>query len=693
MLKTVSIANSNYVKRFRREATAVAKLKHPNIIRILDTSGNEESFFIAMEFIPGGTVRDQLETGPLSRNEAMHITRNIGAALTYAHQQGIIHRDVNPNNILLDTTEDMVRPVLSDFGLIKVLAGDDYTQTQSNTILGTIDYMAPEQWKQKIPTPATDVYALALTFFEMMSGQRPFASNSPLELMDKHASEPLPPLSSVAPGVGPFFDEVLLKAAAKDPSDRFNTVADFIEALEIANGQAEETERSEKEDKAAKVVEAARSYVQGVRYDSDRALAMVEAALEICAGYPDALRLRGSIRLQQGEIEKALEDYKQGYEQVGDPASDVGVEYLQTLSQTAESFWQGQMYRDAVKHYEAIKDILSDKDYEAEPVREFWQMARTRLIEYHCRAGEAAYDTAAPENINESIHTLDRGIKLLQALKADSEYHDLREKRRLLQVRKYQSIIHDVEASIREIDTQDSKIRVSDETIFQHYLTIDEAYQALIELEPGNNEWPEQRREKLRDQSKRRCLFAIRASRRLEPDYEAALRHYKALLDIEQTKYPGIAQELDIDLNERITALQKKADHDGKYNEIQKLIADGDLLKALERLDQEFIQEGNYEHRDVIRLFWGLIYAKQHEGAFPPEWESLSGFQSLSNRLVRTERMQIQQLKDKLEPWSQSKILKTVDQGNKTLGTCEDEITSIEALTQRGCGAWCGRAT
>jgi hypothetical protein len=175
-------------------------------------------------------------------------------------------------------------------------------------------------------------------------------------------------------------------------------------------------------------------------------------------------------------------------------------------------------------------------------------------------------------------------------------------------------------------------------------------------------------------------MFAIWALEKPEPDYEAGLRHYKALLDIERTKYPGIAQELNLDLDEKIAELQAKVDYDGKYNEILRLIDSQHYLRALEHIDQEFIQAGNYEHRDVARWLWGLVYAKRHEGSLPPEWDSLSGFDALSRRLVRGERARIQRLKDRLAPWSQSRILETIRNRTKELGGYEEQVKGMEAL-------------
>jgi tRNA A-37 threonylcarbamoyl transferase component Bud32 len=681
VLKPDSISDRNQVERFKQEALAISRLEHPNIIRILETGGDEETLYITMEYVPGGTLCDRLKSGTLSRDEAVHIIRHIGDALALAHKSGIVHRDIKPANILLDTSQDPVRPVLTDFGLVKVLTGDDFKKIQSTTIMGTLDYMAPEQWRQETPTPATDIYALALTFFEMLAGQRPFAREaSYYDLMNKHLKEPLPRLSGVATEVGPFFDQVLLQAAAKEPSERFASMADFIAAIETANQLAEDAERIEQEIQAAKMVEVARDYIQRGRYDPDKALSMIEIALEMCSGYIDALRLRAGIRLEQEQYEAALDDYQQAYKQVGDPTSEIGVEYLGALSQVADTYWQGQMYPEAVAYYEQIRTILDGKDHEESSLRAIWGRVQERLVEYHHLEGDTAYAAGEPKDIDQAIRSLDQRIEALVALGADNESQLLADKLKLLRVKKYEDVIVDAQAAIDQIHARPSVATSCDEGFFQHYMAIDEAYQGLAELEPENKEWREKRRQKLMERVEVRQACATKALERPEPDYEVALRHYRAIQDIEETKYPGIAQQLSLNLDERIAELEAKADFDGKYNEIMKLRDSGDYLKALERLDQEFIRTGNYEHRQAARWLWGLVYAKCHDGNYPPEFESLSSFDVLSQRLVRLERTRIQGLRGRLEPWSQPRILETIRDENQALKGYEEQVTGIEAL-------------
>ncbi len=278
--------------RFQREIETVASLNHRNIIRIFDTGqfetvetvngqnvpnkpdtdeirgrlakiwsglrrktnelptdSNDDVAvasrtttvpFFTMEYVPGGTLRERLEEiSRLSKEEALALIKEIGAALTYAHKQGIIHRDVNPNNILLDFNEQPTRPILTDFGLVKPISTEGDNLTMTVGLIGTFHYYAPEQWSRGMLTPATDLYALAITFFEIVSGQRPFKGDI-FHLRDMHLNEPLPLLSSFNPEIGPFFDDALSKATAKEPSERYATIAAFIEALEQANQKADD---------------------------------------------------------------------------------------------------------------------------------------------------------------------------------------------------------------------------------------------------------------------------------------------------------------------------------------------------------------------------------------------------------------------------------------------------------------------
>ncbi len=425
------------IERFERESAAVTKLDHPNIIHIREAGRSRASWgdtlFIAMEYIAGGTLQRKLKTeGSLPRDEAVEIVKQIGLALNYAHEQGIIHRDIKPGNILLDTSQEAVHPVLTDFGLVKELSGDDEGHTSAP--LGTPRYMTPEQlapkrWKQVTPTPATDIYALAITFFEMLTGQHPFDADSDHKLTDaefaeKHLNEPLPSLSRIKPEVGLFFDSVLRKATAKNPADRYEDVMQFVTALETANNEANRS-------RAARLVDVARDYA--LDGDSDIALDMIDRALEFSPGYGDALRLKGKINFEQGQIQTTLENYRQAFEQDRDPDSEAGHDYLGILKHAARDAWQQAAYQEAVTHYGAIKQILDEGRIKGVPVQ-IWAEAWQAFAAKHHQAGLEAYTEGSPDNIDEAIGTLKCEIEALKGLEAEQESQDLQEKLRDLQV-------------------------------------------------------------------------------------------------------------------------------------------------------------------------------------------------------------------------------------------------------------------
>lgn len=218
-----------FLERFRQEAVAIAQLRHPHILTVYDYGEEKGTTFIVYEYIPGGTLRDQL-CRPLPPDYALSILRLIASALDYAHARGILHQDVKPSNILL-TPEGT--PVLADFGLAKIL--ERSTQlTQSGTTVSTPEYMAPEQATDGETGPATDVYSLGVILYEMLVGQVPFTADTPMAVVLMHLHHPLPLPRSKNPNLSPEVEAVLLKALAKEPRDRFQSAGELMRALEAA---------------------------------------------------------------------------------------------------------------------------------------------------------------------------------------------------------------------------------------------------------------------------------------------------------------------------------------------------------------------------------------------------------------------------------------------------------------------------
>ncbi|GCE17090.1 serine/threonine protein kinase [Dictyobacter kobayashii] len=222
------------IDSFRNEALVIAHLIHPNIIRVLDFGVDEATPFLVMEYAPGGTLRQQVLKGSrLAPTTFMPYVRQVAAALQYAHEQKLIHRDVKPQNMLLAQHGEVK---LSDFGIALIEQNSQSQQTEE-AVIGTIAYMSPEQLQGKA-RPASDQYSLAIVIYEWLTGNRPFVGSS-VELITQHLTAPPPPIDERALNIPHAFTEVLFKALAKDPHDRFPSVQAFANALEQTVGSGE----------------------------------------------------------------------------------------------------------------------------------------------------------------------------------------------------------------------------------------------------------------------------------------------------------------------------------------------------------------------------------------------------------------------------------------------------------------------
>ncbi|HEU5066311.1 MAG TPA: serine/threonine-protein kinase [Gaiellaceae bacterium] len=208
-------------QRFTREALAAARLSaEPNTVTIFDVGEWHDRPFIVMEHLDGGSLEDRLQAGGRpSTEEALAWLGQAAAALDAAHRHGVVHRDVKPGNLLLDAGDGLR---VADFGIASAAGLDSLTMT--GTVLGTAGYLSPEQAQGERATPASDRYALGVVAYELLSGHRPFESESPTAEAAAHVNAEVPPLS-------PQLDPVFQRALAKDPSDRFETASQFVAAL------------------------------------------------------------------------------------------------------------------------------------------------------------------------------------------------------------------------------------------------------------------------------------------------------------------------------------------------------------------------------------------------------------------------------------------------------------------------------
>jgi serine/threonine-protein kinase len=217
-----------FLARFRREAQAAASLSHPNIVGVFDTGSEGDTWFIVMEYIDGRTLKDIIRAeGALYWARAAEVAADVAGALAVAHARGIVHRDVKPGNVML-TTEGKVK--VMDFGIARATAVPSITQTSA--VVGTAQYIAPEQAQGLEVDARSDVYALGCCLYEMVTGQVPFTGPTPVAIAYRHVREDPTPPRALNPDVPVPLERVCLKAMAKRPEDRYQTAAELQRDLE-----------------------------------------------------------------------------------------------------------------------------------------------------------------------------------------------------------------------------------------------------------------------------------------------------------------------------------------------------------------------------------------------------------------------------------------------------------------------------
>ncbi|MEI4768622.1 Stk1 family PASTA domain-containing Ser/Thr kinase [Psychrobacillus sp. FJAT-51614] len=217
-------------RRFQREALSATSLTHPNIVNIYDVGEDEDIHYIVMEYVKGETLKQYIQrNAPVSPARTITIMRQLTSAIAIAHNNHIIHRDIKPQNILLDE-EGKVK--VTDFGIAMALSATSYTQT--NSVLGTVHYLSPEQARGGTATNRSDIYALGIVLFELLTGQLPFSGESAVSIALKHLQAETPSIRSIIPSIPQSLENVVLKATAKDPNNRYNTAEEMEEDLATA---------------------------------------------------------------------------------------------------------------------------------------------------------------------------------------------------------------------------------------------------------------------------------------------------------------------------------------------------------------------------------------------------------------------------------------------------------------------------
>ena len=244
VLRPVLAADEKIVARFSREARAASRISHPNALSVTDFGEDESGHvFLVMEFLSGRTLKQLIrDEGPLQLPRVVDITRQIGDALNAAHTQGVVHRDLKSDNImLLDTLGGDYAKVL-DFGIAKINEPDgevDTNLTAPNLVIGTPQYMSPEQCAQDSEIDArSDIYSLGVILYEMLVGHVPFSGDSPTMVMMKHLQDPVPSVLEERSDLPPLVGRVVARAMAKVPDNRYQNVAELVEDLSIASGMS-----------------------------------------------------------------------------------------------------------------------------------------------------------------------------------------------------------------------------------------------------------------------------------------------------------------------------------------------------------------------------------------------------------------------------------------------------------------------
>jgi eukaryotic-like serine/threonine-protein kinase len=334
-----------YVERFRREARAIAQLNHPNIVTVIDRGDFQGRQFIVFELVPGDNLKDVVRRyGPLPVPEALALTHQIARGLSFAHEHGIVHRDVKPQNVLLDESGSAK---VTDFGIARSLdPGDGLTQT--GTVLGTSDYVAPEQVSGRRVDARSDQYSLGALLYELLTGEVPYSADNFMAVAMRHLRDPVPSVRKRRPDVPERVDEIVAKSMAKRPEDRFPSMEVMMAALEAA--LAEETAEGEPSTEATgelpTISKPARPMSRPRRRISPLwAALLVVAAGALTVGLILANRDDGSGSPAVGKVKlTAIADY--------DPQGD-GSEHPEQVPLATDgdpsTFWTTETYRSFMK--------------------------------------------------------------------------------------------------------------------------------------------------------------------------------------------------------------------------------------------------------------------------------------------------------------------------------------------------------
>lgn len=222
--------DEKFIRRFKREALSVSNLSHPNIVEVYDVGEEDGNYYIVMEYIEGKTLKQLLQKrGALTLNEVIDIMAQLTDGLAHAHEAYIIHRDIKPQNIMI---EDNGLVKITDFGIAMALNSTQLTQT--NSVMGSVHYLPPEQANGKGSTVKSDIYSLGILMYELLTGSVPFKGDTAVEIALKHMKEKIPSIRKQNPTIPQSVENIVLKATAKNPKNRYDNVRDMYKDLQTA---------------------------------------------------------------------------------------------------------------------------------------------------------------------------------------------------------------------------------------------------------------------------------------------------------------------------------------------------------------------------------------------------------------------------------------------------------------------------
>ncbi len=309
-------AEPTFVARFRREAQAAANLNHPNIVAVYDWGEHQGTYFIVMEYVEGRTLADIIAAeGPLHPERAADIASEVAVALSFAHRNGTVHRDVKPGNIMI-TQAGQIK--VADFGIARAFGGSDDELTQTGSVMGTATYFSPEQAQGRTVDPRSDLYSLGVVLFEMVVGEPPFLGNTPVAIAYKHVQEPPPRPTSRNPMVPPTMDSIIYRLLQKNLADRYPAAEElrtdlrrFRNGQPLANGSGPVTEPT--------------AAYNAIEYDPTMAMAAGVTTAAMSVRNPDTGSSRALIDTSRAVPASAARAQEEPVEEYYEPPSRTGM--------------------------------------------------------------------------------------------------------------------------------------------------------------------------------------------------------------------------------------------------------------------------------------------------------------------------------------------------------------------------------